>query len=331
MEIIPGIQRLKIPIPESTLQYINVYLVRGDDGYLMIDSGWDTNIAFDALERQIGELGISFREITRLLVTHVHADHYGLVGRIKEHSGAKFLLHPAEESLIDTRYVHMDSLLRQMGEWLEKNGVPPAVLPKLQKASLPIAKYVAPSYPDVLINDGDILPQGDFDLQVLWTPGHAPGHVCLYEQRHGLLFSGDQVLPTLTPNVGLHAQSAANPLGDFIASLRKIGRLPVKLVLPGHENPFDGLKNRIKSIISHHDRRIAEIMATLSGKEKNAYEIAQGITWLPDIGGVKLKNLKPFNKRLAILETLSHLELIRHEGKLEKATRNGVVYYRRLQ
>ncbi|MFC1961998.1 MBL fold metallo-hydrolase [Chloroflexota bacterium] len=331
MEIIPGIYRFKIPIPESTLRYVNVYLIKGDSGYLLVDTGWDNNTAFAALNRQLGEIGADISEIARVMVTHVHPDHYGLVGRIKEVSGSEFALHPKEEALIDSRYIHMDDLLEKTAEWLRINGVPPRELPSLQRASLPVAKYVAPTYPDVRLKNEETFSFGDFTFQTLWTPGHSPGHVCLYEPQRRILLAGDHILPNITPNIGLHTQSGANPLGDFINSLNKIRELDVTMVLPGHEEPFHGLPSRINKILGHHHQRNEEILTTLGRKISSAYRIAQGITWLADIGGVGWKNLDPRDKRLAILETLSHLELMRHEGKVAKFSRDGMVYYQRAQ
>ena len=329
MKEIPGIHRLKIPIPETSLQYVNVYLIEGSNGYLLVDTGWDNSTAFNSLKRQLDEIGIAFKDISKILVTHIHPDHYGLVGRLKQLSGAEFALSDQEQKMIDARYINMDDLLQRTADLLQMNGVPARELPGLQKASLPVARYVAPTYPDVVLHDGETYSNGVFNFQIIWTPGHCLGHVCLYEPTRKILFSGDHILPTISPNIGLHPQSGENPLGDFIDSLNKIEQLAIELILPGHENPFTGIKSRIKKLMQHHNQRCSEILETMEAKTKTAYQIAKGITWLPDIGGVSLQNLPPLHKRLAILETLSHLEFMRANGEVDKFSADGVIYYRR--
>ena len=233
---IPGIHRLKIPIPETSLQYVNVYLVKGSNGYLLVDTGWDNSTAFDSLKRQLDEIGIAFKDISKILVTHIHPDHYGLVGRLKQLSGAEFALSDQEQKMIDARYINMDDLLRRTTDLLQMNGVPARELPGLQKASLPVAKYVAPTYPDVVLHDGKTYSNGVFNFQVVWTPGHSQGHICLYEPTRKILLSGDHILPTISPNIGLHPQSGENPLGDFIDSLNNPKRSPIFLLTSQAKN-----------------------------------------------------------------------------------------------
>ncbi len=104
-EIIPGIERLKIPLPSAKLLlgYVNVYLVKGNDGYLLIDTGWGTVEAFNSLEKQLAERGIDFKDISQIVSTHIHPDHYGLSGKLKQLSGAKVILHRLETNMVDDR------------------------------------------------------------------------------------------------------------------------------------------------------------------------------------------------------------------------------------
>lgn len=328
-EVAPGIFLLRIPIPEENLKYINAYLVRGDSGHLLVDTGWNTDDAFASLQQQLSEIGMSIKDISRIAVTHIHPDHYGLVGRLKELTAASVCLHRLEQERVTQRYINIDSLLKQMSHWLEVNGTPPDQLPELKMASVPMVKYVAPVMPDCVLKGGETITVGDFNFQVLWTPGHSPGHICLYEPSRSVLLSGDHILPTISPNVGLHPQSSVNPLGDYIASLKRLKRLNVDLVLPGHESPFHGLNRRIDELLRHHEARMQEIMGQIDSTPRSAYDVANRLTWLADIGGAGWHMLSPINRRLAILETIAHLELMASEGKIEKLRENGIVHYRR--
>jgi len=328
IEVTPGIYRMPLPLPVPNLSHINTYLVKGDRGCLLIDTGWNTAEAFASLKKQLAELGIKGKEISRIVVTHAHPDHYGLAGKLKALFNATLYFHHLEKDFIETRYVHMDELLQEMGQWLNQNGVPPERLPELQQASLPMLKFVAPAMPDTTLYGGEVITCGDFSFNVLPTPGHAPGHICLYEPDRKLLFSGDHILPTITPHVGLHPQSGSNPLGDYLDSLNRLEQMEVNLVLPGHEQPFTEFKERIEGITLHHRLRNAEILAALNSEAKTAFELTTSITWLHDVNGVGWYKLGNWDKRMAILETLAHLEAMRAKGEMEKFNRDDIRYYR---
>jgi glyoxylase-like metal-dependent hydrolase (beta-lactamase superfamily II) len=325
-EVIPGIHWLKLPItmPESTLAYVNAYLIQGDSGYLLVDAGWNTDETFDALQKQLAEIGTDIKDISQILVTHVHPDHYGLAGRIKQLSGAIFSLHEIEKGFIETRYINMDELLEQTAHWLDANGTPPDETAEMKDATLGIQQYVVPTYPDFTLHGGETMAVGMFTFQVLWTPGHSSGHVCLYEPEKKVLISGDHILPTITPNISRHPQSIENTLGKYLQSLNEVKQLDTELILPGHEKPFTQLRPRIDELIQHHEQRNLEILATLKGETKTAYQIAKGITWGIDAGW---QNLPSFHKRMAIFETLAHLELMTINGQIGKISKDSVIYY----
>jgi len=188
-----------------------------------------------------------------------------------------------------------------------------------------------PQQPDVSLNGGETISTGIFDLKVIWTPGHAPGHVCLYDQKNRLFFSGDHVLPVITPNISLPPASDGNPLGDFLKSLALIRDLDVKTVLPAHENVFHDLRKRVDEIVHHHEVRSEEIMATLTDGAKTAFDISGYITWMPELGGVRFRDLMPGDQRAAVSETLAHLRAMTLDGKVEATTRNNVYYYQRAE
>ncbi len=331
-EILPGIYRLQLSLSGSYLKYINVYLVEGDSGCLLVDTGWNTDATLDSLKRQLAEIDINLKEINQIVITHIHLDHCGLAGRLKQLSGAKIAQHHLQKKYFEQRYFNMDTLLAQMKQWLHINGVPADELPNLQTTSVGAARLVAPASPDITFRGGETIPFGSFNFKVIWTPGHSPGHICLYEPTQKILFSGDHVLPTITSNIGLHPQSTSNPLGDFLNSLNIVNELEVNLVLPGHENPITDLQKRVDELLLHHEQRKAAILEILTPEPKTAYRISMEMTWLLDatVNGVKGCDLGLWDKRLALLETLSHLELSRIDGKVNKFTRDSIVFYQNI-
>ena len=337
MQIIPGIHQLRSIIPNSPLGHINAYVIQGNNGWLLVDTGWNSTKALNALEEQLGEIGIRFSDISQMVVTHIHPDHFGLASKIKELSGAKLLMHEKESVLARLRYDRTDETSSQMmriGQQLKNNGMPEEEIMSLAGAfPWRSDSFPQPVQVDIPLEDGDTISVGNFNFQVIWTPGHSPGHVCLYERENKCILTGDHVLPTITPNIGLHPQSGDNPLGDFLTSLKKMAKLEVDLVLPAHEEVFQGLNWRIDELLAHHDQRLSEILNAATDEGKTAYQIASDIPWVIETGGYKevtYADLTLFDKWLALGETLSHVELLRREEKLERLPSNGddIVLYK---
>ena len=325
-EIFPGIHWLKMPITleQSTLAHINIYLIEGDKGYLLIDAGWNTDKSFTTLHNFLIKRGKSFHDIAQIVVTHVHPDHYGMAGRIKQLSGATIAMHHIEKDFIEPRYISMEELLHKTDRMLTANGTPEKEMVILRDASLDVEKYIVPTMPDKLLHDGDTITNGAFTFRVIWTPGHSSGHICLYEPDKKILLSGDHILPNITPNVSVNPQSIENPLGRYLKSLQDLRQLEVVLTLPGHDQPLKNLQERIDEIIYHHGLRNVEILAAIALRAKTAYQIAKEITW-GDKG--VWKDLPPFHKRMAVFETLAHLEMMAAVSRVDKLPRKGVNYY----
>ena len=273
-ELIPGIHQMKLPIPWSQLQHVNAYLIRGDNQCLLIDTGHDNQAGLDALRQQMAEIDAGLEDITQIIATHAHSDHYGMAGRLQQLTGAQLGLHYLEARNIESASGKSRQIYQQTMQWLVANGMPPVNRP-------PDSGYMLKPQPlpDIRLQDGDTISVPPFHLRVLWTPGHARGHICLYEPSAKIIFSGDHVLPTITPNVSLHSADEGNPLGDYLQSLDTVYQLEASRVLPAHENPFTGLQSRINQIIEHHEERKVEIAQALSGEAKPAYQICMEITW----------------------------------------------------
>lgn len=326
-EVTPGIYQLQLLLPNIYLEHINTYLVRGDNECLLVDTGWDMEEVFDSLKKQLDEIGVSFKDISRIVTTHVHPDHYSLAGRLKQLSNARLAMHLLERDVIELRYVNTDNLRQQIGLWFQINGVPASELPQLQ-GSVGLIKLAEPALPDVILRGGETISISPFNFEVLWTPGHAPGHICLYESAKKVLISGDHLLPTISPHIGLSPYSSRNPMDDYVNSLKALRQLDVNLILPGHENPFTGLKGRVEELLNHHKERNREILEKITAEAKTGYQIATEIIWMPAMGGVSWQNLPPEYRRIALLETLAYLESLRFSSKVDKLLKNSTIYYR---
>ncbi len=326
-EIIPGIYHIKVPIPNNPLGHTNTYLIKGNDEVLIIDPGMNTDEAFYALKKGLSEIDTPIESITHIVATHPHGDHYGLTGRVKKLSHGRIFLHRLGQGILQMMYSEMENRWEQLEEWLRINGAPRSDPSEVRMLAQRRPGLMSVTMPDILIDDGDTITVGDFNFSVIWTPGHSPGQVCLYEPERKVLFVGDHILPVITPNVSLPPNSDSNPLGDFLNSMNKVRKLDVKIVFPGHERIFNDLPKRVDEIIEHHHHRNTEILEAFKGEPRTAYHLSQNITWMPELGGVSFHDLTPWDKRSALSETLAHLEAMRVAGRITRFHRDSIILY----
>lgn len=309
----------------GSLGFLNANLIRGEDGYLLVDTGMNLPDSFSSLEQQLTELGVRLADIKTILVTHVHADHYGLAGKIRGLSGAEIVIHHEEMPFIEARYCDWEGMLSEMAAWLGTNGVPEQDLHRLSRASMSLRDYAHMVYPDRTMRGGEIIQAGEFQFEVIWTPGHSIGHMCFYERHKRILLSGDHVLPDITPIVSLHLQRLGNPLRDYINSLKAIGRLDVGIVLPAHQQIFYDLPKRVEELLQHHQIRMERIQEAIGDTPRTVCEIAERIPWRTT--SADWKDLQDWEKRATVNETRAHLELMHVQKSVEKTCRRGLVYY----
>src|SRR3984893_571624 len=170
----PGLWSVPVPLPNNSLRYVFVYVFETDRGPFLVDAGWNTDDAFAALSAGLRHLGSDIAEVQGVLVTHIHPDHYGLAGRVREASGAWVALHPADAALIHDRYDVPEDLLRQVGAMLRRFGAPEEELATLQQASMPVRPFVTSVTPDVLFEDCDMPEVSGCDLVAILRHGHTP-------------------------------------------------------------------------------------------------------------------------------------------------------------
>jgi glyoxylase-like metal-dependent hydrolase (beta-lactamase superfamily II) len=316
---LPPVERLaddlwSIPvgIPVGGLRYVSVYALALEGGGLgLVDAGWGSDEAWTALGQGLESIGAAVADVRGVLVTHLHFDHLGLAERIRQASGAWIAMHPADASIVGsdlardpeaaaaTEVAFLTSLGADPGEAAEDVG--------------PVEQYVPFSRmarPDRLLEDGEVADLPGWRMRAVHTPGHTPGHLCFAEERTGLFFSGDHVLPRISPNISTSAAGLADPLRDYLASLEAVGREEPAEVLPAHEWRFRGLGARTRELAEHHERRLAELLdAVRAHPHSTPWELAAHLTWS--------RPWDQYQRRMrifAVTETDAHLRLLAGRG-----------------
>ena len=324
MEIVAGVHQIKVPFPKGARGETNAYIVKGDSGDILVDTGWDSPEGLSAFIKGVEWDRLKLKDIRQIVVTHVHPDHYGLAGKLKELCGARVAMHRTEAKLLDSRYADSEELTRRVKSELASYGVPQAELAEFVDASPWMRGFAPPQPPEVLLEEGNTISNGSFRFKVMETPGHSPGHISLYEPIKGLFFCGDFVLYNVIPYVGLHLQSGDNPLGDYLDSLKNVKELSASFIFPGHGPVFNSLRMRVEAIIQHREQRNRDILKALRGDSKTVYQVAEGVSWKPETGGVPFHDLGAWERRLAVRETAAHTRLLTLQGRVAKTDKEGV-------
>ncbi|MDT0435067.1 MULTISPECIES: MBL fold metallo-hydrolase [Streptomyces] len=331
-----GVRSLRVPIPDNPLGHTLVHVVDTDRGPVLVDTGWDDPGSWDALSDGLAACGTSVAELHGVVVTHHHPDHHGLSGRVREASGAWIAMHAADTAVVRrTRETRPGRWYTYMEAKLAAAGAPDDHLAPLRSAG-PRTRLpgLSPALPDREIVPGDLLPLAGRRLRAIWTPGHTPGHVCLHlEEEHpaglagnGRLFSGDHLLPGITPHIGLYEDpddaTVTDPLGDYLDSLERIGRLAPAEVLPAHQHAFTDAPARVRELLDHHEERLSGLHALLSAP-LTPWQLAVRMEW-----NRPWEQIPHASRNIAVSEAEAHLRRLVKQGRAEPVPGSDPVTYR---
>ena len=317
-KIAENLYRLEIPLVGNPLKTLNSYLITGERS-LIIDTGFRQEPCREAMHRQLQELEVDLNK-TDIFVTHVHSDHTGLASELIR-PGCKLYISGTDGEVLTCRctddfwQLRYENMIREGFSRQEMDGI---------FGTNPAQNLAPQAYDDyTFLEDGDALDYGGYHLRCIATPGHSPGHLCLYDEAREVLFSGDHILFHITPNI-TRWEEAEDSLGTYLESLRKLRDLKVKLLLPAHREETGDLRQRTDELLAHHHRRLEDTLRTVQDKPgSTAYEIAGTMRWQ-----IRCRSWEDFplaQKFFAVGEALAHLDWLEKQGLLRRESQGGQV------
>ena len=310
VEVVTDLWQLPLPIHRHNLGGANAFLVRDADGYVLFDCGADVAECSETLAQQLSSLGVPFEAIHTLILSHGHGDHAGQAVHVGERSGARILLH--ERDAVYVAYPNVgDADRRQFAAWLRRYGYPESEVAALLETAATGTRgdrrdQAIPV--DRPLVGGEVLAVGRYRFEVLWTPGHTPGSICLIDRQHKILLCGDHILEIVTPNVSLHPLLTENPLPGYFNSLHDFISQEIDLVLPGHGPRIPDLAATTLELERRHASRRAQVMSLLGSAPRSPYDLSTQIWAKP--GRRTWSSLHPHLRRNAVGMIAAHLELM---------------------
>jgi glyoxylase-like metal-dependent hydrolase (beta-lactamase superfamily II) len=317
-EVVPGIYLVHLPLPMKPT-IVNVYLLDGGDEWGLIDTGMNSADSIATFKAVLAQVGCAPERLRKIICTHHHPDHFGTSKVYKELTGAQLYMHPAE-------YARSQTLLpsdrpAEAVQFFLAHGIPLQRFVHVPRPSDIWGGLYVTAPPDVHIDDNDVIDVGTRRIQVVWTPGHAPGHCVMYLPAQRVMIVGDHLLPKITPHVGFAPGSTGNPLADFLDSQRKVQQFDVDLVLPAHGGVFSDHRHRANQIIQHHRVRLQDMLDIARREAHTAYDIARR--------AFSFDSDSPLTYQFpATFETLAHLEYLRQAGDVVTEKRDEQVFWR---
>ena len=312
-EVAEGVYQLKVPVP-IPLVFVSAYLVEDEDGWTIIDTGFDYPEGREVWEAGARAIGCDLRRgVSRIVVTHFHPDHLGAAHWLQGISGAPVCM--LESEIENSREIWDNADPAPFIEHLIGNGMDRALAERggaKMRAALTLPEKIVP------LQAGEQIPLGAGTARVVHAPGHADHQIMLHDEARRILFAADHVLLKITPNVGSWPESEPGPLARYLKSIRNVRDLRADLILPGHGPLFHDIGGRIDELSNHHEERLELMLREIEGAPKTPFEVSRKVFRY---------GLSLYERCFALAETLAHLEHLVLEGRAER-TEDGTSSFR---
>lgn len=318
--------RIPLPLPTDALKAVNVYLIEGRAGPTLIDGGWHVRAAETELKQSLGDLGLDAAAITRCLVTHHHRDHYSMAVHLRRETGLPVGLGDGERENLKGCRDPEAALALHLAK-LRRCGATPIIdtADRGIAEDVDIADYADP---DFWVQDGHRFPAHEENhLRARATPGHTAGHVVYIDDGGGLMYSGDHLLPHITPSIGLQPSKVEMPLRSYLDSLKAVLDEEDMTMLPAHGPAGGSTHRRANELLVHHEVRLGHTESAVHDGAATAYEAAERLLWTRRER--TFAELDLYNQTLAVIETLAHLDVLEAQGRLSVREIDGLAEYSR--
>lgn len=305
-----GLYQITLPLP-FRLNHVNCFMAEGEKGWKIIDTGLHNKETVARWEQMIPQ-----KEITDIIITHYHPDHYGYAGGLQNKLQANVSMTKIDADAALKAWD--EEFLANLNENYTLTGIPASIANQMTANTESFTDVITP-YPriDHYLKEGEKMVLGKREYEIIHTPGHSDGLVCFYNQTHNILISTDHILPKITPNISYWFHGDSNPLDSYLKSLHKMKKLDAELVIPSHGSPFIGANARIDEIIAHHEDRFHILLDS----------IKEGVTIYEACNILFKKELTIHETRFAVGEAFAHLEYLRYQGDCQREVQNGVYSY----
>lgn len=302
------IVQIQIPLPYA-LNIVNCYLIQGDNGWTMVDSGLNTPPARSQWKSALNHLNITPDDIEKIVITHMHPDHFGMAGWWQTQVESPMPVYlPIGEKHQMTMFYHSEDA-NDFYTWMVMGGMDKAHARDVAEG-FNQTRNIAKPYPiqQEYIYPNQTITLGTRQFKMIHTPGHSDGQLIFYDEADELLLSGDHVLMKITPNIGSWPHTDPNPLGRFMDSLKSLTDLKVEQALPGHKWLINDWAGRIEELIAHHEMRLIHTLEVIDTDTQTVYDISRKV--------FPIDRFSLHEMRFAMAETLAHLDLLEHQSKV---------------
>ncbi|MDD3571190.1 MAG: MBL fold metallo-hydrolase [Lachnospiraceae bacterium] len=317
----PDIYKIYVPLPNNPLKNLNCYIVKTPEKNLIIDTGFNIKECYEALMSGIKELNIDMAN-TEMFLTHLHSDHVGLAGSIMPKDGKIYMSKADYDYFVNTIKGDDWDIIENI---FVSEGFPKDSITVLRETNPARAYAPDESFNAITVEDGEKICVGEYELTCVFTPGHTPGHMCLYLEKEKLMFLGDHVLFDITPNITFW-NYVDNSLLNYMKSLEKIKTFSIDTALPAHRKNDMDFYVRVEEILKHHQIRLDECLRIVTENPGlHAYDIGGKMQW--SMRGRNWAEFPMHQKWFAVGETIAHLDYLRAENKIYKEEKSGINLY----
>jgi glyoxylase-like metal-dependent hydrolase (beta-lactamase superfamily II) len=319
-EISENFHRITLPMP-FRLRHVHAYALVDGGNITLFDTGMHMPGAYEKLEADLQSIGCSVDGISDIYLTHAHTDHCGMSGTIQEKSKARLHLSQVANE-VHAQFQQGEYLITQARLFYAKHGLSArdveAIVEEIEDMRSRIPRFDVTTF----LQDNEVRRCGHRSFEVIFTPGHAAGHVCFFFRDEGLLLAGDHILPYITPSLSPNIYDEVfQPLKSYLESLTVIEKLPIAVIHPGHGNSFSGVEERIQEIRAHHTLKEQALLKNISAEPRTTYAICG------EMAGQAATGWDDWEKFMALNETYVYLQELKRDGAVKEITTHDVLFY----